>query len=115
MLFCTAGDRLHQAPAPELAGLRRQDNAWRLKSAPIYSAKATLVPHVSGSALNVDLTVDTAQSEGTAFSVLLVSEAAEQDGAGFVGSVAVTVDWAASTLKARPHVTPSEQCCRQPF
>ncbi len=73
------------------------------------------MPHVSGSALNVDLTVDTAQSEGTAFSVLLVSEAAEQDGAGFVGSVAVTVDWAASTLKARPPVTPSCECCCQPF
>lgn len=95
----TAGDRLHQAPAPELAGLRRQDNAWRLKSSPIYSAKATLVPHVSKSALNVDVTVDTTQSDGTAFSVLLVSEAAEQDGAGFIGSFAVTIDWAACTLK----------------
>ena len=71
------------------------------------------MPHVSGSALNVDITVDTAESDGTAFSVLLVSEAAEQDGAGFTGSVAVTVDWAASTLTVRPPVDPScKGCCQ---
>ena len=71
------------------------------------------MPHVSGSALNVDITVDTAESDGTAFSVLLVSQAAEQNGAGFTGSVAVTLDWAASTLKVQPPVALScRHCCQ---
>jgi hypothetical protein len=63
------------------------------------------VPHVSGSALNVDITIDTAKSDGTAFSVLLVSKAADQNGSGFIGSVAVTVDWASCTLKVCPPVS----------
>lgn len=93
---------MHQAPAPELLDLRQQDNAWRLAKAPVFSAKATLVPHVSGSALNVEVMLDTAKSEGTAFSVLLVSDGGERNGKGCVGNTAVTVDWsdpAAGTLK----------------
>lgn len=97
--MCAAGDRLHQAPAAELFGLRQQDNAWRLKDVPIFSAKATLVPHMSGSALNVEVTLDTAKSEGTAFSVLLVSDGAKGNDEGCVGNTAVSVDWGAGTLK----------------
>lgn len=98
--YVAAGDRLHQAPAPELLGLRQQDRAWRLRDVSIFGAKATLVPHVSGSALNVEVTLDTSKSEGTAFSVLLVSDGGQANGEGCIGNTAVMVDWSAGTLKA---------------
>ncbi len=97
-----AGDRLHQAPAPELLGLRKEDTAWRLDDFTVYGGKATLVPHVSGSSLNVDVELDTKTSSATAFSVLLVSDGGgEENGECSVGTTAVTVDWQANTLQAR--------------
>lgn len=70
-----AGDRLHQAPAPELMALRETQSGWLSEGVlEVTSEAAFPVPLVYGAALSVGIEIDTAASKATAFSILLLSQ-----------------------------------------
>lgn len=94
------GDRLHQAPAPELSGLRAPSTVWQSKETLVVTPEAAFPVPVGGPALSVDIHIDPAQSAAGALSVLLLSGESEDSGKSQASSaIAVSVDWTEATLK----------------
>lgn len=107
---CTAGGRLHQEPAPELTQLRLAAHSWTTTQPfTVQPERAFPVPGVHGASLEVVLTLQPSSDATTAASVLLHSElearafGAEDTGPPNCCSVAISVDWAAGTLKVGDH------------